>query len=57
MRSFRHGWSLAALTGGDSVNIFGEWDGFEFEPITVHCGAMLYSLEQIDAMNVLAKAV
>ena len=57
MRSFRHGWSLAALAGGDSVNIFGEWDGFEFEPITVHCGAMLYSLEQIDAMNVLAKAV
>ena len=27
-RSFRHGWSLAALTGGAPVNIFGEWDGF-----------------------------
>lgn len=56
-RSFRHGWSLAALTGGDSVNIFGEWDGIVFEPISVHCGAMLYSLEQIEAMTVLAKAV
>jgi SWIM zinc finger len=56
-RSFRHGWSLAALTGGDSLNVFGEWDGFEFEPISVHYGAMLYSLEQIEAMTVLAKAV
>lgn len=57
MRSFRHGWSLAALAGGDPVNLFGEWDGFEFDPITVHCGAMLFSLEQIGAMTVLAKAV
>ena len=56
-RSLQHGWSLAALTGGDSVNVFGEWDGFEFEPITVQYNAMLYSLEQIEAMTVLAKAV
>jgi hypothetical protein len=56
-RSFRHGWSLAALTGGNPVTIFGEWNGSEFDPITVQFGAMLYSLEHIGAMTVLAKAV
>jgi hypothetical protein len=56
-RSLRHGWSLATLAGGEPVNILGEWDGFEFDPITVQYNTMLYSLEQIEAMTVLAKAV
>jgi SWIM zinc finger len=56
-RSFKHGWSLLALAGGETVDLFGEWDGFDFDPISVCFNSMLYSLAQIDAMTVLARAV
>jgi hypothetical protein len=39
------------------VELFGEWDGFDFCPISVCFNSMLYSLAQIDAMTVLARAV
>jgi SWIM zinc finger len=56
-RSFQHGWSLAAVAGGEGVSVFGEWDGFEFQPVTIQHGEHLYSLDQIEGLTLLSKAV
>lgn len=31
---FSHGWSLSAISGGHPCNVFGEWDGTEFLPLS-----------------------
>jgi hypothetical protein len=56
-RSFAHGWSLAAVAGGEGVFIFGEWDGFEFQPLTIQHRDHLYSLDQIEGFTLLSKVV
>ncbi|MBS0378533.1 MAG: SWIM zinc finger family protein [Proteobacteria bacterium] len=56
-RSFRQGWSLVALAGGEPVSLFGEWDGFEFDPVSVEHGGALYSMGEIGGLPVLARAV
>jgi hypothetical protein len=54
---FKHAWSLLALSGGDAFDVFGEWDGFDFDPISVGFGGMLYSFAEIESFTVLAQAV
>jgi len=56
-RAFRHGWPLVALTGGAAAKVFGEWDGFEFDPVSVDYDGTLYSLGEIGSLPILAEAV
>jgi hypothetical protein len=42
---FRDYWRLAALSGGEALTLFGEWDGHEFLPLTAWCAGELHSLE------------
>jgi hypothetical protein len=56
-RSFRHGWPLVALGGGVPTKVFGEWDGFEFDPVSVDCDGTLYSMSEIGALPILAQAI
>jgi hypothetical protein len=38
------GWHLLALSGGGTINVFGEWDGEVLRPLTVAAGAATYTL-------------
>lgn len=53
--SFVHQWSVLALAGADVLTLFGEWDGFEFDPRTVECRGAWYTPAQIAALPVLSK--
>ena len=53
--SFAQQWSLLALAGADALQLFGEWDGFEFDPLTIECRGAWYTPAQISALPVLSK--
>jgi hypothetical protein len=53
--SFRHGWLFTALARGDALNVFGLWDGHEFDPISVEHNGRLFSLARIGDVPVLSK--
>ncbi len=43
-------WHLLALGGAGDLTIFGEWDGAEFEPLTVEQGGSWYTPAQINSV-------
>ena len=53
--NFHHGWLLAALGGGGTVNLFGQWDGEMFDPVSVEHDGRLYSLARIGELPVLSQ--
>jgi hypothetical protein len=53
--NFNHGWLLAALGGGGAVNLFGQWDGEMFDPVSVEHAGRLYSLARIGELPVLSQ--
>jgi hypothetical protein len=55
VRSFRHGWHFSALAGGGAVNVFGLWDGHEFDPVSVEHEGRLFSLAHVGELPVLSK--
>jgi hypothetical protein len=52
---FRHVWPLLALAGGGALQLFGEWDGELFEPLTIECRGHLYTPEQLGELAVLSR--
>jgi hypothetical protein len=52
---FQHGWHLLALSQGEPCQVFGEWNGQTFEPLSVTQHGQLYSLAHIDQLAVLSK--
>jgi hypothetical protein len=55
VRYFRHGWLFDALAGGSPVRVFGQWDGFAFDPISVEHEGRLFSLAHVGELPVLSK--
>jgi len=53
--NFRHGWLLVALAGGGTVNLFGQWDGEVFDPISAEHAGKLFSLARIGDLAVLSE--
>ena len=43
-------WHLLALAGAGTLNLFGEWDGAAFEPLTVEQGGHWYTPAQLNAL-------
>jgi len=41
------GWYLLALSGGAAVDLFGEWDGFSFRPLSALIGERLVVLPEL----------
>jgi hypothetical protein len=37
-------WRLLALSGGQPIDLFGEWDGDELRPLSVHVERRLHPL-------------
>jgi SWIM zinc finger len=55
--SFRQAWALMALSGGAPVRVFGEWDGWEFDPVTIATGGGLYMPGELGTLPMLAQAI
>lgn len=53
--NFRHGWHLVALSSGEPLSVFGEWDGSTFEPISVSRRGELFAPSALGELAVLAK--
>jgi hypothetical protein len=53
--NFHHGWLLAALAGGGTVKLFGQWDGEMFDPVSVEHAGRLFSLARIGELPVLSQ--
>ena len=53
--SFVHAWSIVALAGSDELQLFGEWDGVEFDPLTIECRGAWYTPAQLAALPVLSR--
>jgi len=47
---FALAWHLLALAGADPLNVFGEWNGAEFEPLTVEHAGAWYTPAQLNAL-------
>ena len=43
------GWHLLALSGGHPLDVFSEWDGFSFWPLTVLADGRLVALRELAA--------
>jgi hypothetical protein len=43
------GWHLLALSGGQPIDLFGEWDGFTFWPLAAHAAGRLEALRELIA--------
>lgn len=43
------GWHLLALSGGAPLDLFGEWDGFSFRPLSTLVGERLVLLPEVTA--------
>jgi hypothetical protein len=56
-RSFQHGWLFDALAGGGALCVFGQWDGYVFDPISVEKDGQLFSLAHIGQLPVLSKVI
>jgi hypothetical protein len=41
---FPHAWHLVALSGGEPIDVFGEWDGEYLRPLTVAASTSLHAL-------------
>jgi hypothetical protein len=41
------GWHLLALSGGEAVDVFGEWDGFTLQPLSVLVDGALIQLQEL----------
>jgi hypothetical protein len=54
-RSFRHGWLFDALAGGGALNVFGQWDGHVFDPVSVEHDGQLFSLAHVGELPVLSR--
>jgi hypothetical protein len=54
-RSLQHGWLLVALAGGRPLNVFGQWDGQVFDPVSVEHHGQLFSLARLGEQPVLSK--
>jgi hypothetical protein len=54
-RRFAHGWHLVAASRGEPCQIFGEWDGRTFEPLSMEQHGRLYSLSRIEQLPVLSQ--
>ncbi len=52
---FAHAWPLLALAGSDALKLFGEWDGLEFDPLTIECRGAWYTPAQLAALPVLSR--
>jgi hypothetical protein len=52
---FLHAWNLLALAGSDTLQIFGEWDGVEFDPLTIECRGSWYTPAQLTNFPVLSR--
>jgi hypothetical protein len=42
---FARGWQLLALSGGDPIDLFGEWDGTAFLPLSAMVGGRFFRLD------------
>jgi hypothetical protein len=51
----KHAWHLETLTGGQTLTLFGLWNGHVFDPITVEHEARLFALGYVGELPVLAK--
>jgi hypothetical protein len=40
------GWQLMALSGGQPIDVVGEWDGYRLWPLSVHAGGALIPLRE-----------
>jgi SWIM zinc finger len=54
-QNFRHGWHLLSLAAGQTLSVFGLWDGHSLDPLTVAHASYLYSLSHIGESPVLSK--
>lgn len=52
---FGHAWALLALAGSDSLQLFGEWDGLEFDPLTIECRGAWYTPAQLATLPILSR--
>lgn len=41
---FRQGWLLSALTGGSPLALFGEWDGYHLQPLSLFAEGCFYGV-------------
>jgi len=55
-KNFRHGWLFEALAGGEPVNVFGQWDGHVFDPVSVEHDGRLFSLGRVGELPALSEA-
>ncbi len=46
-RQSNQSWKLSALSGGNPITLFGEWDGQGFYPLTVWAEGQMFVLEVI----------
>jgi hypothetical protein len=52
---FAHAWNVLALAGSGPLQMFGEWNGREFAPLTIECRGAWYTPAQLAALPVLSK--
>ena len=52
---FALAWHLLALAGADPLNILGEWNGVDFEPLTVEHAGAWYTPAQLNALPLLSR--
>jgi hypothetical protein len=52
---FNGSWHLAALAGGDAIEVFGEWDGEAFRPLTAFADGGVFALGQSDTTTTLER--
>ena len=55
-QSFKHGWHLVVLAGDGTLDVFGEWDGHSFFPVSVGGGGRIFSLVTLATTPVLLEA-
>jgi hypothetical protein len=55
-RHFKHAWTLVALAGGKTLNVFGLWDGWALDPVSVEHDGHLFSLGRLGELAVLSRA-
>lgn len=52
--SGRHAWHLFSLAMGGTLNLFGEWDGSAFEPLTVEHHGRLFTVARLGDLPALS---
>jgi hypothetical protein len=41
-----HPWLLLAVSGGHPIPVFGEWDGYQFWPLTVYVDGLIHAVQE-----------